>query len=198
MRQLGRRSCMAFPRSQAVLLFEWGSADSWGCPLHYETCLQLSLAGLGFLCMTCGHDCLREPNTCSSAGWRKWSCLMIVCILIMNSDGSQDLTLDSSQILSIPILRYCQDIPHERVIITHYSKDSIKGPFIKGSLVLAVLLQRWRGYLQREPEIRSSTQRLNVWWAPPLGRMLSTLRNYSKLSWPSNSDLHIPATCSRM
>lgn len=58
---------------------------------------------------------------------------MIISILIMSSDGLEDLTLDSSQILSIPIMGYCQDIPHERVIITHYSKDSIKGSFIEGS-----------------------------------------------------------------
>ena len=57
----------------------------------------------------------------------------MIILLIMNSDGLEDLTLDSSQILSIPIMGNFQDIPHERIVITHYSKDSIKGPFIKGS-----------------------------------------------------------------
>ena len=57
----------------------------------------------------------------------------MIVLLIMNSDGLEDLTLDSSQILSIPIMGNFQDIPHERIVITHYSKDSIKGPFIKGS-----------------------------------------------------------------
>lgn len=57
----------------------------------------------------------------------------MIVLLIMSSDGLEDLTLDSSQILSIPIMGYCQDIPHETIVITHYSKDSIKGPFIKGS-----------------------------------------------------------------
>ena len=57
----------------------------------------------------------------------------MIVLLIMNSDGLEDLTLDSSQILSIPIIGNCQDIPHERIVITHYSKDSINGPFIKRS-----------------------------------------------------------------
>ena len=109
-----------------------GLLTAEGVLLRY-TCPQLSLAGWVFLCLTHGHDFLREPSMHASSKHGKWSLLTITSILITSSDGFRDLTLDSSQILSIPIMGRCPGYFSWKVNNCSFSKDSIKGVFIKGS-----------------------------------------------------------------